>query len=215
MSEDVPSIELKSVARTEDETILSLTVVISSGENRDTRVLLIPEKSYYDLKLKKGAITPVMFDKLEAEAKLCNAYRRGAGILGFGANSGKTLVRKLRQRGFDSETALSAVEKLRNDGYINEREDALHEAELCVRKLWGMRRINARLFEKGFAEDAVNAAREYLSDVNFPENCALFIVKKYVTFPTERKEADKAVAALMRYGYSSSDIREALRILHK
>ena len=200
---------LKRVVKTENEPYLSLYFEISDGERTQKRVLSFPEGRYFELKLKKGEISPELFDLIEKEAKECAAYRRGVGILAYGANSRRTLERKLRQKGFDGELARSAAQKLDADGYINESEDAVRLAESCVRKLWGERRILAHLREKGYTGEALEAAKEALTEVDFTANCRRFIEKKYGSFPKDKKEAEKAVAALMRYGYTLSQIKSA------
>ena len=200
---------LKRVVKTENEPYLSLYFEISDGERTQKRVLSFPEGRYFELKLKKGEISPELFDLIEKEAKECAAYRRGVGILAYGANSRRTLERKLRQKGFDGELARSAAQKLDADGYINESEDAVRLAESCVRKLWGERRILAHLREKGYTGEALEAAKEALAEIDFTANCRRFIEKKYGSFPKDKKEAEKAVAALMRYGYTLSQIKSA------
>jgi len=52
---------------------------------------------------------------------------------------------------------------------------------------------------------------EYLDTVDFSEICAAVIKKKWGSFPSDRAEAQKAAAALTRLGFTSTDIREAIR----
>ena len=201
---------LKRVVKTENEPYLSLYFEISDGERTQKRVLSFPEGRYFELKLKRGEVSTELFDLIENESKECEAYRRGVGILAYGANSKKTLERKLRQKGFDGELAHSAVEKLGDQGYIDEKTDAIRLAESCARKLWGERRILAHLREKGYTGEALDLAKEALTEVDFTANCRRFIEKKYGTFPKDKKEAEKAVAALIRYGYTLSQIKNAV-----
>ncbi len=208
-----PSVVIRSIARVENEPYLSLTVEISSDGRREKRVLVIPDKLYLELKLKKGEIDTEMFDRIEAESKVCAAYRRGTSILGYGANSERALARKLIQKGFDKESAQAAAAALKSEGCINEERDAEREAEACLRKCWGERRILAKLYEKGYSDEAVSAVRSMLDEVDFPELCAELIKKRYRPFPADKKEREKAVASLMRYGYTLSQIRQALSLI--
>ena len=201
---------LKRVVKTENEPYLSLYFEFSDGERTQKRVLSFPEGRYFELKLRRGEISKELFDQLENESKECAAYRRGVGILAYGANSRRALERKLRQKGFDGESAHSAVEKLNSDGYINETEDAVRLAESCVRKLWGERRILAHLREKGYGSEATEAAKEALSEVDFTANCRKLTEKKYGSLPKEKTDAEKIIAALVRYGYTLSQIKNAL-----
>ncbi len=208
-----PSIVIRSIARVENEPYLSLTVEISSGDRREKRVLIIPDGIYIELKLEKGGIDTELFDKLESEAKRCAAYRRGLSILGYGANSERALSRKLIRKGFDKESAQAAAAALRSEGSINEERDAEREAEACLGKCWGERRIISRLYEKGYSGEAIDAARATLEAVDFSELCAELIKKRYRPFPTEQRAREKAIASLMRYGYTLSQIRRALTLI--
>ena len=138
------------------------------------------------------------------------AYLRGANILGYGANSEKKLTEKLQKRGFDRESAAAAAKKLQKDGFIDEENDAANKAFACARKLWGKKRIVAKLYESGYREDTIKAAVERLSEVDFVENCKKLIAKKVKALPTDRKELDKLIAFLIRYGYSLSEIKQAV-----
>ena len=200
---------LKRIVKTENEPYLSLYFEISDGERTQKKVLVIPEGRYFELKLKKGEISEELFDILENDAKECAAYRRGIGILAYGANSSRMLERKLRQRGFDGESARSAVGRLNEEGFIDESSDAARLAESCAKKLWGERRIIAHLREKGYGNEAIYVAKDALAEVDFTENCRKLIEKKYKRFPKDKKEAEKAIAALIRYGYSLSQIKSA------
>ncbi len=208
-----PSVVIRSVARVENEPYLSLTVEISCDGRREKRVLVIPDKVYLELKLKKGGIDTDTFDRLEAESRVCAAYRRGLSILGYGANSERALSRKLTQKGFDKESAKAAAAALKSEGCISEERDAEREVEACLRKCWGERRIIAKLYEKGYSDDAIVSARAVLDDVDFPELCAELIEKRYSPFPAEQKARENAIAALMRYGDSLSEIRQALTLI--
>ncbi len=208
-----PSIVIRSIARVENEPYLSLTVEISCDGRREKRVLVIPDKVYIELKLKKGEISTAVFDLIESESKVCAAYRRGLSILGYGANSERALSRKLAQKGFDKDSAKAAAAALRSQGCINEERDARREAETCLKKCWGERRIISKLHEKGYSDEAISSALCVFDDVDFPELCARLIKKRYFPFPVEKKAREKAIAALMRYGYSLSEIRQALDLI--
>ena len=206
---DLPIIKIIRLARAEDPTLVTVSVTISADGKSEKRYLLLPEAFVIDERLTKGEISPEEFDKLEKESKKCRAYLRGANILGYGANSEKKLTEKLQKRGFDRESAAAAAKKLQKDGFIDEENDATNKAFVCARKLWGKKRIVAKLYESGYRDDAIKAAVERLSEVDFVENCKKLIAKKVKAFPTDRKELDKLIAFLIRYGYSLSEIKSA------
>ncbi|MBO4212946.1 MAG: RecX family transcriptional regulator [Clostridia bacterium] len=206
---DLPIIKIIRLARAEDPTLVTVTVTISADGKSEKRYLLLPEAFVIDERLAKGEISPEEFERIEKESKKCRAYLRGANILGYGANSEKKLTEKLQKRGFDRESAAAAAKKLQKDGFIDEENDAANKAFACARKLWGKKRIVAKLYESGYREDTIKAAVERLSEVDFVENCKKLIAKKVKALPTDRKELDKLIAFLIRYGYSLSEIKSA------
>ena len=206
---DLPIIKIVRLARAEDPTLVTVTVTICADGKTDKRYLLLPETFVIDERLAKGEISPDEFERIESESKKCRAYLRGANILGYGANSEKKLTEKLQKRGFDRETATAAAKKLQKDGFIDEENDAANKAFACARKLWGKKRIIAKLYESGYREDAIKAATERLSEIDFTENCKKLITKKVNVLPTDRKELDKLTAFLIRYGYSLPEIKQS------
>ena len=63
---------------------------------------------------------------------------------------------------------------------------------------------------------AAQEAMEDLADTDWVENCAAAIRKKYGEIPEDKGERQKLIAALMRLGYDTDTVREAMReILRK
>ena len=112
---------------------------------------------------------------------------------------------------FDAEFSALAIERLEANGILCESDFALREGEICLQKLWGPERIRASLKEKGYADESISAVFFAFEDngIDFDENCALLVEKKYPRVPTDKKELQRAIAALMRYGYSLSQIKRA------
>ena len=188
---------------------IALSVRISEGERFETRTLVLLARQYAELRPEKGDIDCDRFELLLAESEICSAVKRGMNILGFGASSEKNLVLKLRSRGFSRDAATSAARYLSELGYIKETDDALREAQKCLRKLWGRRRIASALCEKGYTKEAVSAALDELRDVDFAGNCAELIETRFRGLPENGDDRRKLVASLTRYGYSSTEIKEA------
>lgn len=194
---------------------IAVKIEISDGEHREVRRLVIMTEQYADMRLSRGEIDSETFDKIESAAELCRALRRGNEILGYGANSERRLSFKLRQKGFSAESAEEAARILSEKGFINESDDAAREAERCVSKFWGKRRITAQLYSKGYDGETVRYALALLDEVDFADNCQKLILKKYRTLPTDTAGLQKLTAALMRYGYSLSEIKEAINSIRK
>ena len=189
---------------------IALTLKIESGENSEQKRLIISTEQYGEMKPKRGSLTPEEYDALESAARLYAAIRRGEGLLSYSSNSARMLTRKLNQKGYDRETAEKAAEILKDKGLINEQKDVEREVERCVRKLWGTARIRAHLWSKGFDREGLTELDTLLEEVDFAENCAQLIRKKYKTPPTDPAERRRMIAALARYGYSMSEIKEAI-----
>ena len=213
LGESSVNIEVTEISRSEDGALVTLSITMSSGKKRDRRALVLTEKDFTALGIKRGEIGRETFELAEKRAKLCEALRRGENILGYGANSKKRLEMKLRRKGFDAETAVEAVGILSERGYINEYADALRDARRSASGFHGPRLIASQLLEKGYSKETVTSVLGSLGDLDFTRLCADFIKKKYYPFPPEKQERDKAFATLMRRGYPSSTVREALTLL--
>ncbi len=187
-----------------------VTCAMEKGKPIRRHIHLLPEQ-YGSLSPAVGEVTLAYAETLEGAGKLCDAIRKGMELLGYGAMSRRRLIQKLTVRGFERETAEEAVAYLYDHGAFCEETDALRFAEQGVKKLWGPRRIREDLFARGFDAEAVSVAMESLEDVDFTENCARVISKKYGEIPASPNEKKKMIAALMRLGYTSEQIREAMR----
>ena len=136
-------------------------------------------KTYSELALKKGELSDSVTEKLLSEADFEKAVIKGMNILGYGANSAKTLNTKLIQKGFSPASAKKATEYLLSRGYVDEKKDALGLCESMLNKRYGKKRILAALRAKGYGDDALASAEDYLADVDFSSNCAELIKIKF------------------------------------
>lgn len=186
-------------------------VSVAIKEGRELRYVRLTLEQYAVLKPTVGEVCSAMVENLEQAGKLCDAVRKGMELLGYGAMSPKRMTQKLTLRGFDKETVTAAVNHLARHGLLPECDDAVRFAEQGVRKLWGPRRIREDLFARGFSTQSVTVAMESLEDVDFFENCTKVIEKKYGGIPEEPAKVPKMIAALIRLGYTSEQIREAMK----
>lgn len=202
---------LSAVARGEDEILVTLE--IREGENFQREKYLLSSKLFADLGIKLGICDGAVFDAVCHASKVYAAEKRGLNILGFGSCSEKALYLKLVSRGFAKDIAAEAVEHISALGYMNSDGDALREAQRCVSKHWGLRRIAAHLRSKGYPDESVKNAIYTLEDegVDFSELCLERLRTTYTELPSDREELRKIVAALSRYGFSTSEIRDAMK----
>ena len=200
-------------ARGEDEIAVSFR--LSEGNNICDETFVISGADILLMKLSAGDSTREVYEEVSRAADIHYAVKRALSVLGYGACSKKNLERKLVMKQIAPDIAAEACDILEKKGYIDDSSNAVREAELCARKLWGTRRIAAAMYKKGYSESAVREAIYGLEDegVDFVSNCARLIESRYSSIPEDRAELGKLYAAMMRYGYSSSEISDALRLI--
>ena len=196
---------------------IKVSFEIGDGEHVQKESFVISASDCADLRLAVGNVPPELYDAVAHASALYAARRRGLFLLSYGRCSERALVRKLCAKGIEREIAVQAAAALACDGYLDDRADALCEAERALTKLWGKRRIAAALHEKGYGEEAIAYALSALEEngVNFKRNCAVLLRKKYPAPPNDPKEKQKLFAACSRMGYTADEIRAAYRMLYR
>ena len=193
-------------------------VELSDGIHTETQKLTLLTKQYADIRIKKGQIDREKYEEILRASKLATAYKKGLVFLGYGSHSKKTLYFKLKSRGFDDEITNEAIMMLSREGYINEDNSCVREAEKSLQKLWGKKRIVSHLYSKGFSESSIEEAFFELGDIDYEENCKKLILRDHKrtlqAAREDKKEMSKLIAALTRMGYSFSEIKTALSDIH-
>ena len=159
-----------------------------------------------------GALDAACFELLCHEDEIYRAMCVGMRVLSGADASAAQLRHKLRTKGFSEELAAKVSALLEARGYVNEERGALFECEKELRRLRGDRRILAELRAKGYGDKALAAVRERLAEEDGAARCRALLRKKRITVPGDPKELNKLIAALVRYGYTSSEIRRALQV---
>ena len=133
----------------------------------------------------------------------------------FGVNY--QLVYKLVKKGFKRPLAIQVADYMKEKGYIDEREQLIsYSTQLAEKKHYGRERILAEVMKHGFSRDYVEAIlMESLKEVDFVENCAYLIRRKYGSVPKDIAEFKKMIASLVRYGYSITEVKLAVRRVTK
>ena len=136
------------------------------------------------------------------------AARSALNMLDYADCTEKKLREKLARKGHDEDAIDFAVSYAKKVGYLNEArylENAVYA--IANSKLYGKRRLVTELYTKGFKREDI--ANIDFSEIDFAANCAKRILKIKNRYSDERK----LYAALMRYGFSPSDIKDAFRII--
>ena len=208
-------IELISTLMVNEGKEVELVIETSEVYKMNTYRYTISREAYERLGLDAGELTREDVKALQYEEEKYRATKKAFDILAYGRNSVRTLALKLRHRNFSPSICEEVAALLRDKGYIREDEDVVREAEGCVQKHWGMRRILMHLHEKGYDNSAIGVAKEYLAEVDFVEHCVLLIREKYGTIPKEDSERNKIMASLVRYGYSTTEIKNAAKVIER
>ena len=201
----------------------TLTVTLETqGEDgaRLRRKIPLTVEQYAALKVQPGRLFEEEADRLEHAGRLCLAIRKAGELLGYGDMSARTLVRKLTARGIDRAVADEAADWLAARGMLREDASALARAVADARKGWGPRRIRQDLLAHGYPSEAADAALDALHDpedpayVDFDAVCRSVLRVKLgrdAALTADRAACGRLIAAMMRLGYDSDTVREALR----
>ena len=156
----------------------------------------------------------VRFEELINLSKVTSAINKGLDLLNFSICSRKGIKDKLVMKGFDKQTAEKASEYLDEYGFIDEKSQAENYVmDMAENRLFGKIRIRNELFKKGYRQDVIDEVLEN-AEVDFEEICRTRIEKtmKKEDF-ADKKTASKNVNALMRYGFTFSEIKTAVKEL--
>ena len=162
----------------------------------------------------EGAVTPCAVGeqtvcRIRESDGRCRAVLAAERLLEYGANSRYGLAVKLRKRGFSVGEAFFAADRMVEKGAVNELRDAEREIARIASKGCGRMRIEADLSAKGYSRETVAAMSDRISEIDFAGICRSVIRKKWGEMPSDPALRKKAVASLMRLGFSGSDIRGA------
>ncbi|MBR0542696.1 MAG: regulatory protein RecX [Clostridia bacterium] len=147
--------------------------------------------------------------ELEAAVSSRRAFLTGANLLSRRLHSKKELYLKLLQK-YPKEAAQSACDRLEELLMLDDEDFALRYAkELYERKKYAPRRIEQELKLKGISSEIAQNAVAALDKEDY-NRIILLLNTKYQTNLTTEKGIKRTVNALLRMGYSYSDIKKAL-----
>lgn len=152
-------------------------------------------------------------DELENAVNVRRAFNKASDLLSRRDHSEKELLLKLRQKGCEAG-AEQAIEKLKGYGYVDDYRFAQsYASELRRLKHFGKRRIELELMKKGVDRSIIS---ETLEEIEFDvEDLAEFISRKYYRNLNDEKGVQKTINALVRAGYTFSQIKDALKLIEE
>ena len=149
---------------------------------------------------------------LQDKSNRNRAYEKALYLLEYRPHSRQELLTKIL-REYPEEAAYEAVCRVDELGLINDEQYAADLAdEFLNRKGYGVHRAKQELLRRGIGRDLIDQVLcETESD---PEAMLIQLIqKKYRPIPTDRKEVEKVIAAMVRRGYEFSQVRHALQQL--
>lgn len=147
--------------------------------------------------------------ELESAVNSRRAFLNGMSLLSRRAHSKKEIVMKLSQK-YPKQAAQSAADKLEELRLIDDAKFAeLYAEELYERKKFSPKRIENELKLKGISSEIASETVKSLDKDDF-NRIILLLNSKYRNKLSDEKDVRRTVNALMRMGYSYSDIRKAL-----
>jgi len=150
----------------------------------------------------------------EQAQSLLDCARRSAlkekalNLLSRKPHSRRELERKLREWEAGEEESAAICDRLEELGYLNDESYAALVVRHYGAKGFGEKKLRDELYRRGIPRDLWDAALEQAEDP--ADAIDAFVAKKLAGKTPDRKELEKVSAALLRRGYSWSDIRDAL-----
>ena len=213
------NISVYRILAVENGEAAEISLELSNGSASQQIKGTVSAAMFAELGLPLSLKEPLSIDKERCEEilrcmKLYAAIKKGIFLLGYARNTARALSHKLKMKGYPDDIAEEAVAYLKEKGYIREKDEAILFAEHLARhKLYGKNRIRKEMFAKGFPEDVIRETLE-ISEIEFSEICAKRIRSMGGRGIFENAaEKNKAISALMRYGFSTHEIREATALL--
>ena len=147
------------------------------------------------------------FSALQKATKRDSARERAVRIVSSTNISKKQLFLRLKQKGETDEDADKAVEWLEELNFLDDKRTGEMIVRSALNKGYGEQRIRQILREKQIPQ-------EYWEDLlsELPDLSPVIdkLLRQKLKNADDRKEVQRAVNALLRYGHSWSDIRSGL-----
>ncbi len=145
------------------------------------------------------------------------AYQHACYLLDYRGYSYQEMFRKLEPK-YPSEVCYTTVNRLAKNGLINDRAYAEQAAHHYVGvKHFGMRRARQEMRRRGLLDAQIEAALAPYEDGIMEQLDELLHRKyrKYFLDFADRRTVEKGKAALVRLGYSFSEINAAVALLQE
>ncbi len=181
-----------------------VTVILEDGEELKTTIGVVTA-----LRLFSGRdLDGEELSRLRLESGRALARERALNILSQRQMSAKELLRKLRDRGVEEETAAWCVDWTLQHGLLDEMSYAAAVLRHYGAKGYGEGRVRQELQRRGVPRELWDEAL-----ASMPEDSSAKLdsfISRRLRDPGDRDAVRKLSAALFRRGYSGEEIRAAL-----
>ena len=198
-------------------------MIISSQKGRGTKIHLLIDGEYkITTDIEFWSVNSVAdgtdlseeeWEELVSAVNYRKAFNKCADYLSRRSHSEKELLDKVIKGGVDRESAVKAIERFKELGYINDRDFAFEYTEYLLNsKRYSLNRVKQELYYKGISKDIISEVIDGI-ETDQAQTVINIINKSYVRKLNEEGGREKVIAALMRRGFSYSDIKEAFNRL--
>ena len=184
-----------------------LTVTLGSGEEIKTTLGVVTDRRLFSGRELDGeAVAALRLDSARALAR-----EKALNFVSQRQMSAKELRDKLKQKGFDEDTADYCVQWLLDHGLLDEESYAAAIVRHYAAKGYGAGRIRSELMRRGIPRELQEDA---LGTMPEPDTKIDRFIASRLRDPEDRDELRKLTAALYRRGFSGEEIRSALARFH-
>ena len=177
----------------------------------DKSYVTVPAERARALDLKAGdVVDETLIEELSHEARGSAARATAARVVGRSAMSCATLLKKLREKGIDDESANAALSWLVDIGIMDDKAYAKNLLNHYRARGFGNRRIAEEMRIRGISHDIID---EIIDERDMSDEILEYIEKKTRSAKLDDKLRVKITNALIRRGHSYDDIKKALKSL--
>ena len=175
----------------------------------DKTILRVTEDEVLKFKLRQGQeLDNETLDALRKSADASRTKARAANMIAGRPLSKRELQKRLVQKGSDADDAQAAVEWLEELGAVNDESYAAALVRHYTARGYGAARIREELHRRGVPRELWDTALEELPDSS--DTLDVLIQKKCKGDLADPKERKRVCDALLRRGFSWSEVRAAL-----
>lgn len=175
----------------------------------DGSILRVGQQEIADFALYAGReLTEEEAAALTAGLRSRQMRERALELLSRKPQSRRELTRKLNEWGAGPEEADAVCDRMEELGYLNEAAYAARIVEVYSARGFGEKKLRDELYRRGVPREEWDEALARVEDAT--QAIDDFLQKKLTGWTGDRKQLQKVTAALVRRGFSWSDIRDAL-----